>query len=249
MASTTCNDALSREETATKVASCFAWLALFGLFGVLATVLVTAVCAKWSDRDNARRSHALMIEQMEQIRRGEIKCLVQPDPSFIDELLADAKCVANIQEVYLGGDVSDEQLGRLRELPNLKCLVLLFVDNPDIFLERLQGMTTIEELTLERTWASRRAIEFMNTFPKLKSLSLPVVGNKVGDLDGIKNNVSIENLVIGRVGCDNRLLPLLQSLPHLRSVTIEDAERGEESFEASLRKALPHCRCSVRLGP
>lgn len=249
MASTTSKHDVPREDAAARAASCVGWLALFGLLGIFATALVTVLCSHWGDQDNARRSRALMAEQMEQIRQGKIHCLVQPAPDCVGELLADASCAANIREVYLGGDVSDERLGRLRELPNLRCVVLLFAENLDILLERLQGLATLEELTLEGTWPSRRGIEFINSFPKLKSLCLPVVGHEVASLEGIKSHPSLENLVLGRIGCDDRVLPLLRSLPRLRSVTIEDAERDEKAFEELLRKTLPNCQCSVRLGP
>jgi hypothetical protein len=191
-----------------------------------------------------------MMEQMAQIRQGEISCLVQPDPRFINELLADTTCAVKIRELYLGGDLSDERLGRLRELPNLKCIVLLFTDNPDSFLERLQGMTTVEELTLEHSFASHRGIKIIGSFPKLKSLCLQAATGAIGDLDGIKNHPSIENLVLTRIECDERVLPVLKSLPRLRSVTIEDVEKSAEGFEQSLRSALPNCQCSVELwGP
>lgn len=149
----------------------------------------------------------------------------------------------------MGGDLADERFGRLRELPNLKCIVLLFAANADTFLERLRGLTTIEVITLERTGLSRRGIELVNEFPKLKSLCLPLSRNEVDSLQGIENHPSIENLILTRTECDDRLLPLLQSLPRLRSVTIEDVEKDAKSFEESLRKALPNCRCSVALGP
>jgi hypothetical protein len=248
MASTMPNDSLPREETDAKASSCLGWLVLFGLLGALATALLAAVLAAWSDRESQRRSDVLMMAQIEQLRRGEIHCLVQPDPGFINKLLADANCAANIDELYLGGDVSDERLGRLRELPNLKCVVLLFADNPDLFLERLQGMTTVEELILDHTWPLRCGVEFIGSLPNLKSLSLPVAKDKISDLDGVKNHGSIENLTLSRVGADSRLLPFLRSLPRLGNLTIEDAERDDKSFEKSLRESLPNCRCSVRSG-
>lgn len=249
MVSTMSGDALHGESSIAKAASCLAWLAVFGLLGALVTVLVSSVGARWCDNYTARQSHALMIEQAEQIKRGSQTCLVQPDPNFIHKVIADADCAAHIHELYLGGDVSHKQLGRLRELPNLKCVVLLFATGSDVLLERLHGMPTIEQLNLERTWVSGRGIAHIQSFPKLKSLSLQVDADNLGALDGIKNNTSIENLVISRAGYDNRLLPLLQSLPRLRSVTIEDAQRDAESSEGALRQALPNCQCSVRLGP
>jgi hypothetical protein len=245
------DDNVIRETFIVRAASCFGWLLLFGLLGALATAAVGVACAKWGERYASRRSHTAMIEQMDQIKRGEIDCLVQPDPRFIDELMADKDCTTKICEIDLRGDVSDQRLGRLRELPNVRCIVLLFAGEPDAFLERLHGMASVEQLTLEYTAPSRRGIESIGKFPKLKSLCLPVDAKKLGDLHGIESHPRIENLVLTRiVECDKRLLPILQSLPRLRTVKLEgvDDPAEAESFEKNLRKALPHCQCTVRTG-
>jgi len=77
------------EEFGSKVFSCLIWLILFGIIssGVMTVVLRQA--RKRTDSEELQRSHALMIEQMEQIKRGEINCLIKPDPRFFDELLTD----------------------------------------------------------------------------------------------------------------------------------------------------------------
>jgi len=238
----------TREATGAKVASCLGWLLFYGVLGVLATrLLLKPTCAKWIARDDMRRSRAMMMEQMEQIKRDATTCLVQPDPRFIDDLLADAACAAKIREVDLGGDISDERLGLLRKLPHLKYIVFLFADRPDILLERLQGMTTIEGLTFEYTHPGHRDMELIRGFPRLKSLCLPC-GNPIGDLDGLKNHPTLENLVLTRVGLEKHLVPFLQSLPRLRSVSIQDVEEGDAALQDELHKVLPNCRCAVELG-
>jgi hypothetical protein len=224
------------------------WLALFAVLGAFVTALAAAACGKWSEQEALRRADAAMAAQLEQIKRGEIHCLVQPEARFVDELLADKDCAANVFELYLGGDLSDERLGRLRELPRLKCVVFLFADNAEGLLERLQGMETIEVLEFNYSPLSPQGIELAKRFPNLMSLTLSIRREQIGDLDGLKNHSSLENLSLDRIGCDDRLLPILESLPHLRSVTIEDAAKGAKMFEESLRNALPHCECSVRLG-
>jgi len=154
----------------------------------------------------------------------------------------------NIREVYLGpGNLSDPLLERLRELPNLKCIVFLFTENPDLGLKRLRGITTIEELTFERTFLSRRSIDLIGSFPNLKSLCFPMYGLKANDLNGIKNHPSIERICFTRAERDEALLPVLQSLPHLNSVIIQVGydEQKAKAFERSLQKTLPDCTCRV----
>jgi hypothetical protein len=234
-----------KPETAKRgLSACWGWLLLFWLIGCVVLTAVLTGARTWADHEEARRSRALLTEQMELLRQGKVNCLVAPDPRFVAEVLADHDCAANVRDLYLGGDTCDQRLGRLRELPNLKCLVLLFADNPDALLERLRGMSTLEELTIDRTFLSRQSIDHIGCFPKLKSLCLPVYGLKPGDLEGIRNHPSIEALFLTRADCDEALIPLLQSMPRLKTVTIQ-VGRVVKKFEKSLQKALPNCQCRV----
>ena len=67
---------------------------------------------------------------------------------------------------------SDPRLRRLRELPNLKSVVLLSAVDPDKFLEELRGLTTIEELSLVFCSPSRHGIEHISSLPNLKKFGL-----------------------------------------------------------------------------
>ncbi|MCX5682077.1 MAG: hypothetical protein NT049_00095 [Planctomycetota bacterium] len=137
---------------------------------------------------------------MEELKRGNIDCLVQPDPRFVDELLADAACALKIRALYLGADVSDPRLGRLRELSNLKSVVLLSANDPDEFLEKLRGLTTIEELSLVFCSPSRHGIEHIGSLPNLKKFGLCMGRMDPGDwellrkaLPGCKCNRVVSN--------------------------------------------------------
>jgi hypothetical protein len=121
-----------------------------------------------------RKDHALLTAQMEELRRGDVDCLVQPDPRFIDELLADAACASKVRRLCLGGDVSNPRLGRLRELPNLKSVTLLSANDPDKFLEKLQGAHAIEEVSLVWCRPSRRGVALIGGLPNLKRFGLCV---------------------------------------------------------------------------
>jgi hypothetical protein len=154
--------------------SCLAWLCFFGLVGYLVLTVLLMVVHQWWDDEGLRNGHALLMEQMEELRRGNVDCLVQPDPRFVDELLADAACVSKIRDLYLGGDVTDPRLGRLRELPNLKSVVLLSANDPDTFLKELRGSTTIEKLSLVWCSPSHHGIEDVGSLPNLKKFGLCV---------------------------------------------------------------------------
>jgi hypothetical protein len=187
-----------------------------------------------------------MQDQLENLRRGEINCLVGPDPRFIDELLSDKIGAANIRDLYIGGDLSDSRLGRLLELPNLKCVVFLFADDPGDFLKRLHGKASIEEMTLEHAFLSRNDMAEIGSFPHLKSLGIGQSPN-ISELEGLRRHPSLERLVLARANSDPNLIPLLQSMPRLRDVAIGvcDGKTNIKVFQTSLRAALPRCRCRV----
>jgi hypothetical protein len=247
MENTVSTDNANSESVGRKAGLCLAWLTLFGLIGWLVLTAAMPVIQTRCSREELPKSRALMTQQMEQLKRGEINCLVQPDPRFIDELLAGPVCTANIRDLYLGCDVSDQRLARLRELPNLKCIVFLFAENPDIFLERLRGNATIEELTFDHSFVPSRAIEAIASLPNLKSLALPLDRPKAGKLHGLKNHPTIEKLYLRVADLDESLIPVLQTLPSLRRVTIDTTRSSTDakSYEGSLRKALPNCECHV----
>jgi len=144
------------------------------------------VVHQWCDEERLRKDRALLREQMEELKRGNVDCLVQPDPRFVDELLADAACTSKIRDLYLGGDVSDPRLGRLRELPNLKSVVLLSANDPDKFLEELRSLTTIEELSLVWCSPSHHGIEHIGSLPNLKRFGLCVGRFDPGDLESLR---------------------------------------------------------------
>jgi hypothetical protein len=191
-------------------------------------------------------SRELMQEQIAQLRRGEIHCLSQPDPRFVDELLADPVAAAQVHELYLGGDVSDVRLARLRELPNLKSVILLVAEHADVFLERLQALPSLEVLDLERTPLAPEGIAALRRFPMLKSLTLMLYFDRIGDAEGLRGHPTLEHLTLTRSACDPRLVPILQSLPRLQSVSIDDHGPADyRVFEKMMLAVLPNCRCSV----
>jgi hypothetical protein len=233
------------EGTAERLTACCCWLTVCGFLAVLVYMVVDTRCVQRMERATCETGRRLMTAQMDQLRRGEIHCLCQPDPALMEELVADAACAENVHEVYVGGDVSDERLGRLRDLPHLSCIVFIMAVNPDALLERLQGMTTIEQVTLAQSTIARRGVEAIRSFPQLKSLCLAMQPAAEGDLQPMANHPSIETLVLSRVEVDAHLKTILESLPRLRSVVIEDPASGDAALEESLRQVLPDCQCKV----
>ncbi len=227
----------------------FGWMAVFGFVGILVTIGVQIPVSDWCERDSVRQNRTWMLDQADQLRRGKIDCLVSPDPAFVEELLADTACAARVRDLYVGGDLSDPRLGRLRELPNLKCIVFLFARHHDVFLERLDGMGTIEELTFNRTYLSSGDVQRIAHFPNLRSLAFSEYPRPAGDLKGLGGHRLLERLAIDKAVPDKELIPILKSLPALREVSIGTGEGNSllspDAFQTLLDQALPHCQCRV----
>lgn len=234
-----------RETTLVRLVTCCGWLMVSSLVAVIAYVIIDGWSLQSVARDTIDEGRRLLRVQMDQLTRGEINCMCQPDPALLDELLADAACAGRVRDIYLSGNVADERFGRLRELPQLSCIVLIMAENADELLVRLQGMATIEQVTLAYSTLDRRGLETLRSFQSLRSLSLPIGRDEVKDLAVISNHPSIETLVLSHTVVDSNLVAILQSLPRLRSVTIEDPAEGETEIEPLLRAALPNCECEV----
>jgi DNA-binding transcriptional LysR family regulator len=230
-------------------AAWFAWMCVWGVIGAALTILVNICVHDWCDRDLVRLSHLSTTSQIDQLRRGEIDCLVQPEPAFVDELLSDAACAAKVRDLYVGGDCSDPRLGRLRELPNLKCIVFLFPDSPHALLNQLRGVPTVEELTFDHARLSAADVLSIASLPNLRSLAISGYGVAANELAPLKGNRTLERLVLQRSPADKGLIPVLQSMPRLREFSLgavdETSEASLKAFAEVLKQSLPRCKCRV----
>lgn len=241
-----CEDRAKREELLVKLATCAAWCFLFAMVCAGLTAWASAKCQQWCEGNLQEQRHAALREQIDLIRQGDLDCLVQPDPQFIHEVLDDPACVARIRAVDLAGDLSDERLGRLRELTNLSRLVLLFARRTERLLDRVADIPTVEEVDLIHTHVAKCGIDALMRLPRLKVLSLSAPCIAIGDMEGMRNHPTLEDLLVTHnLHWDDSLVSLLQSLPRLRKVTITGLEEAPKALEQSLRRSLPGCECHV----
>ncbi len=150
------------------------WLSLWGLLAILGLAYLLNRTQDWCEQEATERSRALMAEQIENIKQDKTNCLIQPDPQFIDELLADETCASKIHELILGSDVSNPRLTRLKELPNLKNITLLSAANPDQFLKVFRDSAAVEQLSLVYCKPSHQGIKYIASLPNLKKFGLCV---------------------------------------------------------------------------
>jgi hypothetical protein len=203
------------------------WMLVFGLSGILTTVCLQYLVQTYCERDHFRTDHAWMLEQMRELRQGEINCLVDPVPQYIEELLADRASAAAVRDVYLGGDLSNPRFGRLRELPHLKCIVILHGKHHSEFLQRIHGSAAIEQVSFDCTRIVRDDVDQLASFPHLKLLGigsdtpfgLRQASLNVSDLNALRGHPSLEQLQ-GAIPDGNGIEALLKSIPHLRNPAV-----------------------------
>jgi hypothetical protein len=233
--------------TTRKRPSVLLWIIFFIAIGYIGMMLVLLRIDNYCSLEEMRRRHLAMTEQMEMLKNGEINCLVHPDPLFLDEILADNNVAAKIQYIYLGGDLSDERLVRLKELPHLRCIISLSAQNLDIFLDRIRGMSTIEELSLERSSiGSQKGVESLSSFPNLKSLCFSIKEVNSENFKCLINHPKLEKLFLVMSQPDESLIPVLKKMPHLRSITIQTQLEDAKPLERLLCEALPEVECCVQ---
>ena len=226
-------------------ATWFGWMTLFGLAGIVFTIFVQSYIARQCQEDADRQNHVWMMEQADQLRRGKIDCLVNPDPEFIEELLADTACAAKVREVYLGSDLGDSRLGRLAELPKLRCVDFVHARNQSELLRRLSGKSTIEKLTFDGTPLSRDDLRHIAGCVNLKLLAFTIYWRSSDNRPERDGAAAAGTASVPAPTFDAEALATLAKLPHLRKVSIGfrvyDSWPGQKAFEKSLERAMPRC--------
>jgi hypothetical protein len=245
-------DKISPHEKSTQKNHFFSLLGrgvLFTTIGLGYLFLAWKTSDHWAEQAFAQKTEGIQKAHLEKIRKGGTDCLVQPDAAMVDAIFSDAAIAKNIKTLYLGNDVSGLYLARLKELPNLKCIVLLNAKQPEIFLERISGMKSVETISLERSYIPQNKIDLFSTFPNLDSLCFPIFRIPLKALEGLKNHPALEKLYLTKCDAAGDDFSVLKSLPRLRELTIRTRPdyEGESVLTASLRQALPDCKCIVRL--
>ncbi len=190
---------------------------LIVLVGILLVGIAGYGLSYMQYRDDQQR----MAATVQEVREGRRTSMFRPDPRFLDELFSDPRTAAKLDTLYLYADVSDERLGRLRELPNLKQLHFSCPGTAEL-LKRLEGMQSIESVGFEYTVAPEW-LESVATFANLRSL---VIDGPVGgvELDALRGHQRIEELYLKDFDLTERRVAVIRSLPRLKTLTIEGYE-------------------------
>ena len=143
------------------------------------------------------------------------------DPEVIDALLQDAECREKFTEMDTIGDfiedISDKRFHSLKLFPHLKIIRLEYLGNVDAFLEGIQGMASLEELSFHRSGVSDKGMRYIVDFPNIKRLAFDD-HTDFNLLDSLKNHAGIESLWLSEYKTSNNRLGFLKTLPSLRKL-------------------------------
>lgn len=187
------------------------------------------------------RNRQSTISQIANIKSGESRSLNDPAPSLIEEMTSDPACADNIDSLYFsdfGPDLSDPRYGGIRTLPKLKTVYFYCTANTDMFLSRIAGMESLEEIETELADVSNAGMEYVAECPNLKKLVLyggsPSVGNP--GLAKLREHRKLETLELINTSVSDDGLSVLATLPNLKSLVLFwEVIRGERITDASFK--------------
>jgi internalin A len=143
------------------------------------------------------------------------------DSAAVEYLLQDDECKDKLTEVDFMGDfisdISDKRFNSLKHFPHLKIIQLAYLGPVDVFLDGIQGMESLEEVTFHRSGVSEKGMGCIIGFPNIKRLSFDD-HTDFALLDALKNHTGIESLWLSDYKVANSRLAFLRTLPNLRKL-------------------------------
>ena len=119
-------------KTAGRKTAWFGWMVVFGVLGTLTTVGLQHLVATWCERNEVRTGHAWMATRCGNSGKEKSTAWLTLTPLHRGTLGRRTRCGSGSRRLPWGR-LSDARLGRLRELPNLKCIVFLCAHHHDAF--------------------------------------------------------------------------------------------------------------------
>jgi hypothetical protein len=214
-------------------------LLLFSCF--LAVVLSALGCSDSRRKeDNIQRIRQYTLSQIADIKTGKLRRLQDPAPSLIQQIVRDPACaqLELLGFTDFGPDLDDPRFRGLRVLQHLKSVYFYCTDNTDVFLSRIAGMASLEDLETELADVSDAGMKYVAQCPNLKKLVLyggqPSVGN--AGLAELKSHKQLESLELINTDVTDDGLASLTTLPNLKSLVLFwEADRGKRLTDAGLK--------------
>jgi hypothetical protein len=192
------------------------WFLVVGLTGIVILLIALAPTFHRWNREAFLRSRISRVQEDDTLGIMGLKA------DLVEYLLQNAEWVEKTSDVWIydsNEDVSDVRFRSLKQLPHLKSICLEYCGCVDVFLKNIQGMVSLEKLTLHRAGVSKNGIPWLLSFPKLKRLSIDR-GPDPACFDALKGRAGIESLEL----CGDRItadqLKVLATLPNLRELTL-----------------------------
>ena len=242
-------------------------LTVFGIAALLAALALFWL-PHWIEISSGNAREDWTRRQMAGVEIGTTTAITDPVPEMIEQLASNAECADRVTQVTIGEmtgpRIGDIRFSGLKRLPHLRVLYIEYNSgNADALLSNLDGMSSLEELSLHRAHVTAEGWRHVASFPHLRRLDLDDADE--GDLESIANLTQIQSLGIYNSSITARGSMSLKSLPRLEelrlgSVTITEADvpalaqlsglrkldlsdsSVTDEVAAKLQTALPNCR-------
>lgn len=141
------------------------------------------------------------------------------------------------------GRISDEGLGHLAGLTSLERLTLAHVGITDAGLERLEGLRHLRSLNLFGTAVTGAGLESLQGLPRLQQLNLAYTQLRDEELANLRACRQLQEVRLRGANITDAGLGYLDGLSELRRLDLT-ATKVSNAGVQDLRSALPHVRIS-----
>ncbi len=181
---------------------------------------------------------------MADVKAGTRTTVRDPDPSLLEDSLQDAEFASGVREVLITSSrtIDDSRLSLLKQFPNLQVIWIEYAGDADVFLEHIQGMASLEELSFHHSRFSATGARSLHSFPQLKRLQLDQATDATLGQIGELTQLQALNIAYGDVS--DAGLEHLKHLTQLKSLDLWYTGFTRQGI-AGLQKALPNCKITV----
>ena len=141
-------------------------------------------------------------------------------------------------------DVTDEDLGRVAELPHLKFLWLSGERIGDSALKRMRDLPELERLYLENTEITDAGLAMLKAFPNLRKLDVSYTNVTDGGMADLLCLTRLEEINLAQTFVTDRGLVMLQNLKTLKRLSFVGPGGTQVTPDgvAKFKQALPDCK-------
>ena len=167
--------------------------------GAILLVALVSQIPRWREETILRYRKERQDSQIAKVKAGETNCIYYPDPKFLDDLVQDAECAERLTKIQVGEQFPpsnpENRFAAMKKLPHLKTIYVCYTAGADAFLNDIQGMTSLEEISFDKAEVSVAGARHLTSFPNLKKIYF-VGGVDPAVIEVLKERPNIETVQV-----------------------------------------------------